>query len=164
MKDHAIANRANPILRPITSKTSADRLQHNRELESAADPGILLFRDVQLLQNRWSRHGKRATGQVIDAGSQHDQSNHPPSQSFDPDHDSRNLMTESLISSPCGHAAIHRECCAVDRGRFIKLTYITRKSIPLADRISAAARAMPTIWSFAKTTASHAFLLSTLTE
>ena len=59
---------------------AADRLQHDRALERADDPGVLLSGDVQVLQDGRGGDAERAARQVVDDRPEHQQRDHPPAQ------------------------------------------------------------------------------------
>ena len=61
---------------------AADRLQHDRALERADDPRVLLRGDVQVLQDGGRGDAERASREVVDDRADHQQRHHPPAQRF----------------------------------------------------------------------------------
>ena len=67
MNDQAIAKIAKPSFSPSdVEHVAAERLQHDRDLERADDPRVLLRGDVEVVQQRRRGHAERAAGQVVD--------------------------------------------------------------------------------------------------
>ena len=77
---------------------AADRLQHDRELEGAEDPRVLLRADVQVFQDGRRGHRQRAARQVVDDRAHHQQAHHPPAQSPESGHWKPGLQTR--VRSP----------------------------------------------------------------
>jgi hypothetical protein len=65
---------------------AADVLCHDGALKGSHDPGVLLRGDVQLLEHGRSGYRERAARQVVDDGAEHNEADHPPSESSDFEH------------------------------------------------------------------------------
>jgi len=79
-------------------RVPADRLRHDGALKCSNDPRVLTRADVQFLQHGRGGHRQCASSQVVDDRAEHDQADHPPSESSNlGHHDSGRWIRNSTV-------------------------------------------------------------------